>query len=453
MRLRSVGAVFVFFSLGGMFGTVSSGPVAEASGEPLPNVLIFMTDDQRGRGTLGVMPHVRRLFVQEGRRFPRAIATTPVCCPSRASLFTGRYAHNHGVLSNREGFALDHETTMQRYLQNAGYRTGYIGKFLNGWPLEQDPPHFDRWALLPRGYWDPDSNVDGDHDQLDGYSTDLLRRYANDLLTSFENSDQEPWLLVVAPLAPHPPATPETSYRSAPVPQWVPSPAVRERNRSDKPPHLRSSDFTVPEARRFRRRQLRTLLSVDDLVAGVFDLLGEQGELHRTFAIYTSDNGYLWGEHGLREKGLPYTGSVSVPLLLRWPDEIAAGTVDRRLAANIDIFPTILDAAGLDGSLTPALDGASLFRHDRSVVLTEWLAGERRWASLTTRHYRYVEWYRRGQGSAFFREYYHFQTDPWELRNTLGDEKVGNDPPKARLKRRLERLTKCQGTSGDRACP
>jgi arylsulfatase A-like enzyme len=99
--------------------------------DPLPNVLVFMTDDQRGRGALDAMPSVREWFVQGGRRFPRAIATTPVCCPSRASVFTGRYAHNHGVRSNNDGSSLNHATTMQRHLQDAGYLTAYAGKFLN----------------------------------------------------------------------------------------------------------------------------------------------------------------------------------------------------------------------------------------------------------------------------------------------------------------------------------
>ena len=107
------------------------------------------------------MPHTRRWFVRDGTRFERAYVTTPLCCPARAYLFTGRYDHNHDVRANLASFRLDQSTTLQHALQDAGYLTSIAGKYLNGWRVEKDPPDFDRWAVFPRGYRDVEVNLDG----------------------------------------------------------------------------------------------------------------------------------------------------------------------------------------------------------------------------------------------------------------------------------------------------
>jgi arylsulfatase A-like enzyme len=129
-----------------------------------PNILIIVTDDQRA-GTLGVMPQTRRWFQQQGTTYTNAFATTPLCCPSRSSILTGRYAHNHGVLKNFMGGRLDHATTIERRLDQAGYTTGIAGKFLNSWKPEDDPPNFDRWAIfnphIDPGYFNSRFNVNG----------------------------------------------------------------------------------------------------------------------------------------------------------------------------------------------------------------------------------------------------------------------------------------------------
>jgi arylsulfatase A-like enzyme len=427
-------------------------PRSLAGQSPQPNILIVMTDDQRRQGTMSVMDAVKTRFRESGMRFPRAVATTPVCCPSRASIFTGRYAHNHGVLNNRSGPELQQNTTLQRYLHDAGYLTGYAGKFLNGWPIDTDPAHFDHWALMRPAYENPEANVDGELEQGNGYTTDVLGGYAMEFLADFEQTDDKPWFLMVAPVAPHNPATPEAKYAQAHVPPWERNPAVGERNLSDKPRHLRSADYSAIEAEELRARQLRTLMSVDDLVDDLFTELEAADELSETFAIYTSDNGYLWAEHRLEGKGQPYRPSVGVPMFLRWPGMVPEGTSDRRLAANIDIAPTVLQAADVSGLAVP-LDGRSLLGKSRSEILTEKQAGKYRWAALSTRRYQYVEWYKRGRRSVYFREYYDWRRDPWELRNLLGDDRPKNDPSRALLHRRLARLRERRGTSGTRSCP
>ena len=130
-----------------------------------PNILVIVTDDQRATETLGVMEATRRLFMKRGRRDKNAFTTTPVCCPARASIFTGQYAHNHGVKENGEMQNLVQEHTVQRYLHDNGYRTSIFGKYGNGWSVRRDPPHFDRWATFSsssthyrNGVW----NVNGD---------------------------------------------------------------------------------------------------------------------------------------------------------------------------------------------------------------------------------------------------------------------------------------------------
>jgi arylsulfatase A-like enzyme len=435
-----------------LIGTIQFAESIRAADAPKPNVLIIVTDDQR-IGTMGMMPETRRRFFEEGTWFDNAFATSPLCCPSRASIMTGRYAHNHGVRTNSEGGRLDHETTIQRYLQDQGYLTALGGRFLNGWQLDEAPPHFDRYGLLQRGYVDPRANIDGALGRIDGYTTDVLRDYVVDVLTDFDLSrDAAPWFMYVTPLAPHRPALPEVEYRSLEVPPFRATPSVLERDRTDKPPYVRFLDADMASVRRFRARQLRTLRSVDHLVRELFQVLEEKGELQNTLAFYLSDNGYLWGEHGLTGKGHSYTRSVRIPFAMRWPAAVVGGTSDERLAANIDIAPTVLDAVGISQSAVGPIDGRSLLSEvDRSRLLFE-LRGVRNWASLRTETYQYTEHYRDG-GRVRFREYYRLTKDPWQLRNLLGDDRRANDPGVSRLHRQLRQARSCVGPDGPSACP
>ncbi|MBA3429894.1 MAG: sulfatase-like hydrolase/transferase, partial [Actinobacteria bacterium] len=146
--------MLVTLGIAGDFDPVS----AQASARP--NILIILTDDQRATGTMWVMPKTRAIFGSGGTRYNNAVATTPLCCPSRASIFSGRYAHNHGVVSNASAGALNQDLTIQAQLRRAGYRTAVAGKFLNGFP--SSPPHFDRWAVhRGRRYFDATFDLDG----------------------------------------------------------------------------------------------------------------------------------------------------------------------------------------------------------------------------------------------------------------------------------------------------
>jgi arylsulfatase A-like enzyme len=426
-----------------------------------PNVLIFVTDDQRATGTLWAMPETRRYFQRQGTRYPNAVAVTPLCCPSRATILTGRYSHNTRVRQNGRPSALNRTTLFPRLLREAGYRTAMVGKFLNGWGRRR-PPYFHRWAIGGSRYVDPTFNVNGAVRSVDGYSTTLIGRFARRFLRRFERNDAAPWLLYVAPHAPHHPWLSDARHRSRPVGSWSGNPAVLEADRSDKPPFVRTVSYSLAEGQSVRKGQLRALMSVDDMVGRVFRTLRRLGERRRTLAIFTSDNGFLWADHHLGgargtagQKRVSYTPSVQVPLFLRWPGHVAGGSRDGRITGTVDIAPTVLDVAGVGPDpAQPPLDGRSLLSGVRRtrIVLEYWReTWIPTWASLRTRRYQYVEYYR--EGRRFFREYYNLVRDPWQLRNLLHDGNPANNPDLARLSTQLRRHRGCAGTTGVNACP
>lgn len=457
-------AVLPFLVVLAWVGSQEVHPGAAAEPKP-PNVLIILTDDQRLQ-TYGAMPRTRHWLIDEGVRLVNAFATTPWCCPARATIYSGRYAHNHGVTSNSSPEALSQDTTVQRYLDEAGYRTGIFGKYLNSWDLAVDPPHFDEWAIYAPvsvgGYSGGRWNVRGTVRKVHRYSTTYIRNQGLAFLEDAEAEDGRPWFLQLSTWAPHLPAVPEPKYEDAKVSRWKVPPSVREADRSDKPPYLQASHLPVPQARAVRRQQLRTLMSVDDLVEAVMQRLGALKERGNTLVFFLSDNGFLWGEHGWQGKTVPYTHSIRIPMLVRWPRVLAPGTVDRRLLANIDVAPTILDAAGITPDPHVPLDGRSILdAHSRDRILTEhWAAPGGRpptptWASLRTVDWQYVEYYD-DAGVVTFREYYDLSKDPHQLLNRLGDDDAGNDPSPESLVAMSIRLAgdrRCVGTIPLAGCP
>ena len=259
-------------------------------------------------------------------------------------------------------------------------------------------------------------------------------------------------LLYVAPTAPHTPFTPEPRYEKARVRGWHGNPAVRESNESDKPRYVRLRDRQVKPGRKHRRQQFRTLMSVDDLIDQIARTLHYLKEHRRTLAVFTSDNGLLWSEHGLLGKDVPYTQAVHVPLLIRWPGHVRR-SIDGRLVANIDIAPTVLRAAGLPLPVEPPLDGRNLLRQGwrrRHLLLEHWCNRRgncKRWAAALGKGYEYVEYSPRGKTG--FREFYRLRRDPWQLTNLLNDGVRANNPNTHRLHRRLQHARLCSGAS----CP
>ncbi len=184
------------------------------------------------------------------------------------------------------------------------------------------------------------------------------------ILDKFEQDDDKPFVLYIAPQAPHEPWEPEEQYATADVGPWVQHPDLFETDRSDKPSWVRGSDWTAQESADIRTNQLRTLKSVDDMVAAVMGRLDELGEGSNTMSVLTSDNGYQWGEHGLTSKYHPYNHSIGVPFMVRWPGHVPAGRVDRRLIGNVDITPSLLAAARVTPQLKYPLDGIPFLTAD-----------------------------------------------------------------------------------------
>jgi arylsulfatase A-like enzyme len=411
---------------------VSGAEAQDAPAQGRPNVLLIITDDHRdGAEPMSVLPETERLFASEGTEFSNAYATTPMCCPSRASIFSGRYVHNHGVTDNGSDLARPGRT-WQRHLDGVGYETALYGKYLNSW-WDRKPsaaiPHFDQsW----QGY--------GPHHEKNPPEAE---RFVADRATAFleagEHDDSRPWAMVLATRSPHLPFNHPERFRRE-VGPFVPRPSVHD-DLADKPPYVRRAGHAL--ARRIRRGaemrkprnlytgQLRELMAVDEMVGRVFASLRRLSEDDGTVAILVSDNGFFWGEHSLPGKKLPYREAIEVPMYVRWPGRVAAGTVDDRLVANIDIAPTILDAAGVEPRYQP--DGRSLLDHDweRRGLLLE--GPKRLWRSYLRPGKQYVRW---ADGS---REYYDLRMDPFQEHNALAPSAavIGGRRPRPGLRRSL----------------
>jgi len=389
-----------------------------------PNIVLIVTDDQRW-DTVSYMPTVQSELVARGITFANGFVTNPLCCPSRASILTGSYSHRTRVYRNRDllgGFAsFRDESTLATWLDAAGYATALIGKYLNGYPGSYVPPGWDRWvALRPSGYYRYGFDRDGEDFPLTDratYSTDFLAQEA----VSFISTARGPFFLYFAPYGPHPPAIPAARHSSAfaDLPPWRP-PSYNERDVADKPPWVRA----VPRwdaARRqsvdtFRRRQLQSLLAVDEAVASILQALADRGRLANTLIVFVSDNGFLWGEHRQWAKWFPYEESVRVPFVVRYDALISSARTETRAALGIDLAPTFAEVAGV---AAPGSEGRSLLSilagNDvvwRPSFLVETLNGyPPTYCALRSRRYSFIT-YRTGM-----RELYDMAVDPYQLRN------------------------------------
>jgi arylsulfatase A-like enzyme len=395
-------------------------------------VLLINTDDQRW-DTMNLLPKTSA-WMSSGTVLPNFSDAIPSCCPSRSAMFSGRYPQNDGVHIQSDGTALDMDHTLMAYLHGAGYHTAMAGKFLNPWPLTSAPPFFDAFTTIKAGYKSYQANVDGVLTSLTttattprNYSTLFLADRLAGYIDGFETDDAAPWFAYYAPHAPHPafrgitsPAVPEDRYATVPVTCLRPN----ESNRSDKPRYVRNLTYDAAQYTLICESQARAILSIDDAVDELMSRLDADGELANTLVVFTSDNGYLWGEHGRVAKFVPYLPSNRVPLLIRWDGHVPAGR-DPRLASHVDLLPTILEAAGVVRRAdAPALDGRSLLQPDtRPYLLTQYYADSANgkvptWAALYDRRQHYIETFD-AAGAVTFRELYDVTVDPAENVNLL----------------------------------
>lgn len=398
------------------------------------------------------MPEVSRLLVAKGVRFANGMVPTSLCCPSRATILTGRYAHHTGVWGNGDvggpavgGYAQVRRrglefSTIATTLSGAGYRTGLVGKYFNYFstysPDGYTPPGWDDFTVVKfakDGYYDyklSDGSRYG-HAAAD-YSTDVLAGRALDFVRSTPR--RQPLFLMFTPYAPHSP------YRAAPRYAWTPAttsadlvpPAVAAYRSSGAaaagPGWRQHRQRATQVADLVRQGQVATLRAVDDAVADLVRALAERGRLHNTLFVFTSDNGYLWGEHGMVGKDAPYDAALRVPLVVRWDARLPAGTVDRRLALNVDLARTLTAAAGTSMS-TDGLD--LLGDHRRGGFPIEAAAGyggRPAYCGWRTRRWMFVRY---ANGTA---ELYDYRRDPFELRDRAGDRGVHRVQARLRAK-------------------
>jgi arylsulfatase A-like enzyme len=420
-----------------------------------PNVVVINTDDMRA-DMATALPKIRQWLADGGTTFRNGYVSTPSCCPSRASLMSGRYVHNNGQYQ-QQTLGFDLNLTIQRYLHDAGYLTGHAGKFLHWLDLSVEAPNFDRWTYFKGGYENVYMNFDGTVRRSQGYSTTIVFDRAIEYVNDFEGRDDaRPFYLYLAPIAPHDPSIAEPKYASATVPAHQPDPSYMEADRTDKPSFVRNQNPTVAAVLATRTAMIRTLYTVDDQVDRLMRHLQATGELANTLVIFTSDNGYLLGEHKATSKFLPYRKAVEVPFLVRWPGRVPAGAVDDRLVTHVDIAPTILAATGVSQAHA-TLDGRDILAGTaRQRALTEYWNDPNNnpniptWASIRTAAYQYTEYYNSATpATVTFREYYNLQADPYQLVNLLADGVPANDPDTVPLSQTLQAARQCAGTS----CP
>jgi N-acetylglucosamine-6-sulfatase len=481
---RAFAGLFVLLCLG------LAQTAAEVQANPLqqPNLVLILTDDMAESDMrwddARVMPYTKKLLAERGMTFTNAFASYSWCCPFRVTLLLGQYAHNHGVFSNGPPygggprfFARGHDKrTFAVWLQEAGITTGLVGKILNHYPLKRlgVPPGWSSVAMVDNAHASYNYKLLTHDNGLLHYGTkpedylnDVLTRYAVAFLRQAAAAPA-PFFLYVGTSNPHSAtiAAPRHlgRHQNAVLPR---SPAFNEADRSDKPALLRSlpplSQAQIAELTAEYRRRLDSLMAVDEMVRKIVETLDATGALANTYIIFTSDNGFHLGDHGLiAGKNTAYTTDTRIPLIVRGPG-VPAGMVSDALIVNTDFAPTFAEIAGItppasvDGrSFLPLLrdQGAAWTRH--SVLLERRVPEEQlfnqarvaglpmaeveraaRFDGLMTPEWLYVEYPDSGE-----RELYELAADPYQLTNVAKD--VG-PAFLAMLSGRVAELVNCAG--------
>jgi N-acetylglucosamine-6-sulfatase len=441
------------------------------------NVVEIMTDDQTA-ASLAYMGNVNTLLGGDGTTFEQAVDSFPLCCPSRTTNLTGQYAHNHGVLHNNPPFGgyleLDGTSTLPVWLQNAGYRTMHVGRYLNGYEAKYGIPlGWTDWVGLPHSAafnyyaWKAfDHGVVKDYPDAahpGEYLTDFETRKGVELIDAASKGDR-PFYLSLWYTAPHrgSPRDPDDPPRPG-----TPSPALRhrdafanvrmprppsfnERNMYDKPQVVADRPRLSPElaagVEENWRQENEALMAVDEGVAQLVEALRRNGQLDNTLIVFLSDNGFMHGEHrALAEKVLPYEESIRVPLVLRGPG-VPRARIDHRLVANVDVTSTILDAT--DVVPGRAQDGRSLLElladpgaeWGRDILIENGRGANGVPAYRGIRNYRFLYVEHRTTGET---ELYDLEKDPYELQSLDGHARYAK--AQHDLHMRLRSLMHCAG--------
>ncbi|WP_236003842.1 sulfatase family protein [Nonomuraea antri] len=445
-----------------------------AVGESRPNIVFVVADDLES-GTLPHFPNISRELVRQGLSFDRFFVTNSWCCPSRASILRSQYVHSHGVLTNTApegGFDRFHSQMLERstigtWMQQAGYKTALMGKYLNHYPgkLAEEtyvPPGWNSWHVPVRKLYEEYGyrlNENGrlvDHGWSEqDYLSDVLAGRAKEFITG----TREPFFLYLAPVGPHNPSNPAVRHANAfPDAQAPRTPSFNQENVHDEPLWLRTRPKLLPSEieridERYRAR-MRSMLGVDDLVGTVIETLRSTGKLDHTYVFFSSDNGFHLGTHRLKQgKTTPFEEAIRIPMVVRGPG-IKAGSTTSHLGATVDLGPTFTELGGTkppdfaEGrSLVPLLRGQSPGEW-RKNVLVEFHRPLNRssaaqtpvpeYQALRTDRYTYVR-YETGET-----QLYDLTTDPYQLSNLA---KLASPGVLLGLQERLERMRTCSGPS------
>jgi N-acetylglucosamine-6-sulfatase len=386
MQKKIILAIIVLVLVAGATYTATSTRLFKDS----PNVIIILTDDM-DNSLIPYMPKTNQLIGEQGATFSNYFITTPLCCPSRASMLRGQYAHNTDILENSPGFARffklsEEEATLNVWLHDAGYRTALYGKYLNNYPVNAGqnyvPPGWTDWAAFLGTdyegdlYYNYTMNENGTlvkhGDAPEDYSTDVIRDKSLTFINDSVKADS-PFFLFVSVYAPHGPATSAPRHEGLNADLTYPQkPSFEEADLSDKPELIRSltntgDEFDVDDANIYFRARVNALQAADELVEDVVQTLEQNGQLENTYIFFVSDNGFHLGEHSIPSgKGTPYEEDIRVPLMVRGPG-IEPGTQISQMTANIDLAPTIAEITNIrapefvDGrSFLPCLQGENV---------------------------------------------------------------------------------------------
>jgi arylsulfatase A-like enzyme len=348
-----------------------------------PNVILILADDM-DFSLVPQMKNMNELIVRQGATFTNYFVTSPLCCPSRASMIRGQYPHNTNILENAPGFRNFYrngfeEETVAVWLNRAGYQTSLVGKYMNGYPVTAGdgyvPPGWTDWhAFYHHGpesdeggyYFNYTLNENGKLVEYgfspEEYNTDVLKQRSLDFIEK-SMSDRDPFFLLISLTAPHGPSIPAPRHEG--LLQDLEYPQKPTFLVEDGKPAIVVEKATVPgeefefyDADAFFRARAATLLAVDEMIVEIVQTLEQAGQLENTYIIFTSDNGFHMGEHGFSGgKGLPYIEDVNVPFFIRGPG-IEPETTIIQLTANIDLAPTLAEIAGAKPS--EFVDGRSM---------------------------------------------------------------------------------------------
>jgi len=460
---------------------------------PGPNLLFIMSDDHAAHAVsafgsrINKTPNIDRIAAG-GARLDSAFCTNSICAPSRAAILTGTYNHVNGVTTLDT--PLDNsQWTFVKALQEAGWQTALFGKWHLGHGETAEPTGFDRWRVLPgQGHYHNPVFIDSELgvDEVGGYVTDLI---TDDCLNWLEGRDPDrPFAMLCHHKAPHRHWEPDASHFTMYEDETIPFPetfrddlvgraevvqAAKMRIMDLDP--IRDLKATVPPGlsydeeiewryQRYIKDYLRVVASIDDNVGRLLDYLDSSGLADNTIVVYTSDQGFFLGDHGFFDKRLMYEESLRMPMLVRYPDRIDAGTICDDIVVNVDFGPTFLDWCGVEvpdqvqgRSFSPNLDGHTPSDWPSSMYYRYWMHNDG--AHLCPAHYgvrtethKLICYYNdpldqpgaNPPASSVEWELFHLEADPFEVRNVYDDPEY--------LETRLElkaELARVQSAVGD----